>query len=174
MLRLSQYLLIGGLWAIASCSTQPTPSPETPQTTTPVAPSETVSSATANDEAQVTAVTASGEPDAYTFAVTVQSTETGCDQYANWWEVVTPEGELIYRRILVHSHVDEQPFRRTGGPVIIQPETAVIVRAHMDPQGYGTQAMQGSVAGGFEDVTLPEGFAADLATAEPQPGRCTF
>lgn len=174
MLRLGQYLVVGGIWAIASCSTQPVQSPAPPQSTAPTAQSETVSSETANDAAQVIAVTTSGEPNTYTFAVTVQSTETGCEQYANWWEVVTPEGELIYRRILAHSHIDEQPFRRTGGPVAIQPDASVIVRAHMEPQGYGMQAMQGSVESGFAEVILPEGFAADLATAEPQPSSCAF
>ncbi|MGF1521172.1 MAG: hypothetical protein ACFBSF_02465 [Leptolyngbyaceae cyanobacterium] len=124
--------------------------------------------------ANVTAVEISGESGVYTFAVTIQSPDTGCDQYANWWEVVSEEGDLLYRRILAHSHVEEQPFRRSGGPVSVQPDQSVIVRAHMDPQGYGTQAMQGTAITGFEEVTLPEGFAADLANADPQPQGCTF
>lgn len=110
----------------------------------------------------------------YAFAVTIESPDTGCEQYANWWEVVTEDGDLIYRRILAHSHIDEQPFRRTGGPVNLQPEQTVIVRAHMDPDGYGSQAMQGSASIGFTKVMLPEGFAADLAEAEPQPTGCAF
>ena len=124
--------------------------------------------------ASVTAVEVSGDSRAYTFAVTVQSPDTGCDQYANWWEVVSEDGTLLYRRILAHSHVEEQPFRRTGGPVAVSSDQLVIVRAHMDPQGYGTQAMQGSAATGFEAIALQEDFAADLATAEPQPQGCAF
>ncbi|MDB9526640.1 hypothetical protein PN498_11615 [Oscillatoria sp. CS-180] len=125
--------------------------------------------------ADVTAVEiASQNVNGYTFAVTIESPDTGCDQYANWWEVVTQDGELVYRRILVHSHVDEQPFRRTGGPVNVQPDQVVIVRAHMDPHGYGTQAMQGSANDGFSEVMLPEEFASDLATADPQPTGCAY
>ena len=112
--------------------------------------------------------------DSYMFAVTVQSPDTGCEQYANWWEVVTEEGELLYRRILIHSHVDEQPFERSGGPVSLPPEQTVIVRAHMNSSGYGTQAMQGTIATGFEETTLPKDFAAALTTAAPQPGDCPY
>ncbi|MDY6937920.1 MAG: hypothetical protein SWY16_09655 [Cyanobacteriota bacterium] len=115
-----------------------------------------------------------GEPGAYTFAVTLESPDTGCDRYANWWEVLDAEGNLIYRRILAHSHVDEQPFQRTGGAVAVQPEDVAIVRGHMYPDGYGTQAMQGTVETGFAQVTLPEGFAADVAEVEPQPGECAY
>jgi len=125
--------------------------------------------------ATVTAVEASPQNDeGYTFTVTVQSPDTGCDQYANWWEVVSEEGDLLYRRILAHSHVDEQPFERSGGPVAIAPDQTVIVRAHMYPGGYGTQAMQGSSAQGFQATTLPEDFAVDLADVDPQPGDCAF
>jgi len=131
--------------------------------------------ANGNPVAVVTAVEVpSGEPGDYTFAVTIESPDTGCEQYANWWEVITPEGDLIYRRILAHSHVDEQPFERSGGPVEVQPDQSVIVRAHMEPYGYDSQALQGTVEGGFEAVTLSPQFATDLATAEPQPQGCNF
>ena len=50
--------------------------------------------------ADVTSVRVSGEPNAYTFAVTVRSPDTGCDRYANWWEVVAEDESLVYRRIL--------------------------------------------------------------------------
>ncbi|MEM9004432.1 MAG: hypothetical protein AAGE59_13025 [Cyanobacteria bacterium P01_F01_bin.86] len=168
-------LSIACVFLLASCTTQPSASNDSPPPTEPVASSqeETLSQGEAMF-AQVTAVETTGNPSAYTFAVTLQSPDTGCDQYANWWEVVSAEGELLYRRILAHSHVDEQPFRRSGGPVAIAPDQTVIVRAHMDPQGYGTQAMQGTIATGFEEVTLQDGFATNLATAEPQPNGCAY
>ncbi|NJL97889.1 MAG: hypothetical protein HC924_03185 [Synechococcaceae cyanobacterium SM2_3_2] len=125
-------------------------------------------------QAEVIAVEISGDPLAYQFAVTIESPDTGCDQYANWWEVLTPEGELLYRRILFHSHVDEQPFTRSGGAVALSPEQEVIVRAHLDPDGYGTQAMQGTVAEGFETVELPLDFAVDLASQDPVHPGCAF
>ena len=80
--------------------------------------------------ADVIGVQVSGAPGAYQFNVTIKSPDTGCQQYADWWEVVSEDGRLLYRRVLLHSHVDEQPFTRSGGPVPIQADTVVWVRAH--------------------------------------------
>ena len=124
--------------------------------------------------AKVMAVETTGQANSYTFAVTISSPDTGCDRYADWWEVITPEGELIYRRVLLHSHVDEQPFKRTGGSVAIQPEQKVIVRMHMSPDGYSSLAQEGKVASGFSATTLPEDFAANLESVEPLPKNCAF
>ncbi|MBE9040600.1 hypothetical protein IQ235_07360 [Oscillatoriales cyanobacterium LEGE 11467] len=159
---------------LASCST-PSPSPQNSPESTASSASPQASSASADAFATVTDVdVTAGEPGAYTFAVTVQSPDTGCDRYANWWEVLDEEGNLIYRRNLAHSHVEEQPFRRTGGAVAVQPNDVAIVRSHMYPDGYGTQAMQGTVETGFEEISLPAGFAANLAEAEPQPRGCEY
>ena len=94
-----------------------------------------------NVQADVIAVQASGSPGAYQFNVGIRSPDKGCAQYADWWEVVSTDGKLLYRRVLLHSHVDEQPFTRSGGPVPIQPDTVVWVRAHMNTGGYGGAAM---------------------------------
>lgn len=125
--------------------------------------------------ADVTAVRASGSPGAYTFSVTIQSPDTGCDQYADWWEVLTPEGELLYRRILAHSHVDEQPFTRSGGPVDVEESAHVVVRAHMSDGGYGGMVFTGSVGSGFSaDPSLTSGFAPELSKVSPLPSECAF
>lgn len=130
--------------------------------------------AQASDTADVTAVRASGTPGAYQFAVTVSSPDKGCKQYADWWEVLTEDGKLIYRRVLLHSHVDEQPFTRSGGPVAIKPDTIVWVRAHMHPGGYGGKAMKGTPKGGFREVLQPENFAYELEKQPPLPTECAF
>jgi len=127
-----------------------------------------------NNPAKVSKVSTTGEPNNYTFAVTVSSPDTGCDRYADWWEVTTPDGELLYRRVLLHSHVDEQPFTRTGGTVVIQPQQEVIVRVHMNPDGYSPNAQKGTVKDGFWDSTLPNDFASSLASVEPLPKNCAF
>ena len=124
--------------------------------------------------AEITEVEARGEANNYTFAVTVKSADTGCDRYADWWEVVTLGGELIYRRVLLHSHVDEQPFTRTGGSVAVGSNREVIVRVHMSPDGYSSLAQQGTVKSGFAATTLAEGFATDLESVEPLPKNCAF
>lgn len=124
--------------------------------------------------ARVLEVETTGNPNSYNFTVTVSSPDTGCDRYANWWEVITPSGELLYRRVLLHSHIDEQPFKRTGGVVAIQPQQQVIVRVHMSPDGYSPTAQQGTVKDGFSQVTLPSEFATALASVEPLPTSCAF
>lgn len=124
--------------------------------------------------ADVTSVQVTGEPGAYQFTVGVRSPDTGCRQYADWWEVVSEKGELLYRRVLLHSHVNEQPFVRSGGPVPIQPDTVVWVRAHLNSGGYGGVAYRGSVKSGFLRAEPGGGFAAGLANQPPLPDDCGF
>ncbi len=124
--------------------------------------------------ADVVSVKVSGAPGAYYFDVAVRSTETGCRKYADWWEVVSEDGKLLYRRVLLHSHVDEQPFARSGGPVAIQPNATVWVRAHMNPGGYGGVAFRGSPQAGFRAETLSADFAAGLGGVAPLPDGCAF
>lgn len=126
------------------------------------------------DLANIISVEVSGEEGAYQFSVGISSRDEGCDQYADWWEVFNLGGELIYRRILLHSHVDEQPFVRGGGPVNISSDAVVWVRAHMHPAGYGGLAMKGSVAQGFEQIELNADFVSDLAESLPLPAGCDF
>jgi hypothetical protein len=125
-------------------------------------------------QAEVGSVSVTGQPGAFNFSVEISSPDQGCDQYADWWEVITPDGELIYRRVLLHSHVDEQPFSRSGGPVPIEEQEIVLIRAHMHPGGYGNQAMQGSPGQGFEPIELSPEFAADLSEIPPLPEDCAF
>ncbi len=123
---------------------------------------------------QVTNIEVSGEENAYTFKVTIESPDTGCDQYADWWEVVDLEGNLIYRRILDHSHVTEQPFTRPGENIELSEAKQVYVRLHMNNSGYAGQAQKGSVENGFQATELDVEFAKGLAEKAPLPNGCAF
>ena len=124
-------------------------------------------------KAKVVSVTTSGEVGNYTFSVGISSPDKGCEQYANWWEVISEDGEiLIYRRILGHSHVNEQPFVRSGA-VTISDTQVVIIRAHMNTSGYGTTVFKGSVSTGFTEFITTENFASNLSTKAPLPSNCT-
>jgi len=158
--------LVPPLCLLAACSAEAPPKAQ--------APAEPRARAATERHANVVSVSASGEPGAYAFTVGVLSHDSGCDAYADWWEVVGEDGTLIYRRILEHSHPGEQPFRRSGGPVDVQPDTVVWVRAHMAPGGYDGALMRGSVAGGFVQATPAAGFAAGLEKATPLPTGCAF
>jgi len=126
------------------------------------------------DLAKVTNVICTGQPNNYTFNVTVESPDTGCDQYADWWEVLTVDGELVYRRILLHSHVDEQPFTRSGGIVNVGADDSIYVRAHMNNLRYGSQVFSGTLRSGLELDSLSIDFASELVTEEPLPVGCAF
>ena len=81
----------------------------------------------------------------WTFHVTVEHPDTGWEDYADGWDVLTPDGEVLksnaddpFTRLLLHPHETEQPFRRSqGGIVIPEGVTQVRVRAHDLVDGYG-------------------------------------
>ncbi len=124
--------------------------------------------------ADVISVEVTGETGNYNFSIGILSPDEGCDQYTDWWEILAEDGTLLYRRILAHSHVNEQPFVRSGGPVIITEDTVVIIRAHMNPTGYGGKAMKGSINKGFYEIEIDPAFASEVESEEPQPGDCAF
>ena len=124
--------------------------------------------------AAVTEVEVSGGENEYTFNVTISSPDLGCQQYADWWEVIDVDGNLLYRRILTHSHVDEQPFARSGGPVAIAANTEVYVRGHMNTTGYGNSVFKGTITDGLVATTLDTDFALSLSETNPLPTGCAF
>jgi len=87
---------------------------------------------------------------------------------------VSTDGKLVYRRVLLHSHVDEQPFTRSGGPVPVQSDTVVWVRAHMNSSGYIGMAFEGPVKTGFQQAVPDAKFAAGLAKQPPLPDGFDF
>ena len=67
----------------------------------------------------------------YRFDVTLRHADQGWDHYADKWEVLTVDGKLLVRRVLLHPHVNEQPFTRSlGGVKIPNGINSVIVRGH--------------------------------------------
>ncbi|MFT4622594.1 MAG: hypothetical protein ACI8PZ_001250 [Myxococcota bacterium] len=128
----------------------------------------------ASPRADVVAARASGDDGDLTVYVTVRSDETGCDQYTDWWEVVSPQGALIARRVLGHSHPDDNPFERSEAGVAVTRATDIVIRAHMSPGGYVGDALAGSFDGGFATAELPQRWADALQREEPLPDGCLF
>jgi len=125
-------------------------------------------------QANITAVATKGTEKAYHFSVTIKSDETGCAQYANWWEVLSEKGDLLYRRILIHSHPNMQPFTRRGGYVKIKKDDIVYVRAHMNKLGYVGDIFKGSVKNGFEKVEETIEFNKKIEKQTPLPKGCLY
>lgn len=68
--------------------------------------------------------------------VTLKHPDTGWDHYADGWEILDESGTVIGTRVLHHPHVDEQPFTRSLGSVML-PDGArkVFVRAKCSLDG---------------------------------------
>lgn len=81
--------------------------------------------------------------DTFDFDITVRSADKGWDHYADAFEVVSPEGKVLGRRILLHPHVTEQPFTRDLYGVRVPAGIAeVVVRARHKPKGYDGRTMR--------------------------------
>lgn len=89
-------------------------------------------------EADVLEADVSCDGGACRFSVTVEHADEGWDHYADKWEILDPEGEVIAVRELAHPHDNEQPFTRSLGNVEIPAGLdSVTVRAHDSVHGYG-------------------------------------
>lgn len=130
----------------ATATMPPTPVPPTAlpvmATARPASPPETGGAANA-DVLHVRAVEAADGT--WTFHVTVEHPDTGWEDYADGWDVLTPDGTVIkpdpdsaFTRPLLHPHENEQPFTRSQSGIAIPPGmTSVRVRAHDLVDGFG-------------------------------------
>lgn len=75
------------------------------------------------------------------FDVTVMHEDEGWDHYADRWDVLAPDGSVLGERVLLHPHVNEQPFTRSLRGVSIPVDMeSVVVRAHDSVHGLGGKA----------------------------------
>jgi hypothetical protein len=76
-------------------------------------------------------------PNTCTFSVTLKHDDEGWSHYADQWDVLTPDGQLLKSRVLYHPHVDEQPFTRSlAGVVIPSKIKSVLIRAKDSKHGF--------------------------------------
>ena len=96
----------------------------------------------AGEESTLPRAKASGNSPAFgntwSFTVTLEHADEGWDHYADAFEIVSPDGEVLATRTLYHPHVNEQPFTRSLDNVTVPYEyDEVIVRAHDSVHEYG-------------------------------------
>ena len=73
----------------------------------------------------------------YGFSVTIHSQDSGWDSYADGYEVLSPDGAILGKRILQHPHETEQPFTRDLNSVWVPEDLeTVTIRAHHKEFGY--------------------------------------
>ena len=81
--------------------------------------------------------------DAWNFDVTLAYPDTGWEDYADGWHVALPEGDILGTRVLLHPHVNEQPFTRSLSGVQIPADVAeVIIRSHDLISGYSPDVVR--------------------------------
>jgi hypothetical protein len=86
----------------------------------------------------------------WTFHVTVEHPDTGWEDYADGWDVLTLDGTVLkpdpnspFTRLLLHPHENEQPFTRSQSQIVIPDGvTQVRVRAHDLVDGFGGREVQ--------------------------------
>ena len=146
----------GLLFLVACRPAGPSPAePRTPPATTP-SPTPSGDGVANADVLHVKAVQATDGT--WTFHVTVRHPDTGWEDYADGWDVLTPDGTVLkpdpespFSRLLLHPHVDEQPFTRSQSGIAVPPDvTQVRVRAHDLVDGYGGREV-------VVDLTNPSG-----------------
>jgi len=124
----------------------------------------TIENQAMNANADVIYVRAERDNDStWTFSVTVQHPDTGWEDYADGWDIVLPDGEVIksdpeseFTRTLLHPHVDEQPFTRSQSGIKISTDvTRVRVRAHDLIDGFGGDEI-------FIDLTMDSGIGFEI------------
>ena len=70
--------------------------------------------AIANDATIVAVkIQTTGSDNSFRVDVTLEHGDEGWDHYANRWDVLDEQGELLGSRTLHHPHVNEQPFTRS-------------------------------------------------------------
>lgn len=91
------------------------------------------------DDATIEAAEARAFGDTWSFSVTLRHGDTGWDDYADGWRVVTEDGTELGLRVLYHPHVEEQPFTRSlGGVAIPDGVETVYIEARTNTDGWGT------------------------------------
>ncbi len=101
------------------------------------------------DQVTIVKVTSqSSDNNHYRFNVTLAHHDSGWDHYADGWDVLTPEGQVLATRVLYHPHVNEQPFTRSLSAVAIPAQFSwVNIRAHDKVHGYTKQLMRHNLTG---------------------------
>jgi hypothetical protein len=131
--------------ALSPSTTSPTEEADTPEVTPTAMRSSTPPAGRAANADVLYVRAVQTADDTWTFHVTVRHPDTGWEDYADGWDVLTPDGTVIkpdpespFTRLLLHPHENEQPFTRSQSGIIIPADvTQVRVRAHDLVDGYG-------------------------------------
>jgi len=104
------------------------------------------------------------------FDATVLHADVGFSHYADRFEVLAPDGEVLGVRVLEHPHVHEQPFvRRLIGLEIPDGVREVTVRARDSQHGYGGREVRVKLEFPASNPSPADASAAEAAPVSPAP-----
>jgi hypothetical protein len=66
----------------------------------------------------------------YRFSVTVQHDDESWEHFSKAWEVLDLDGNILGARILLHPHINEQPFTRSQTISLPENINQVTIRAY--------------------------------------------
>ncbi|MBO0344404.1 hypothetical protein J0X15_04140 [Roseibium sp. CAU 1637] len=90
-------------------------------------------------EVEINAVVVERQGDSLRFDVTLFHQDEGWDHYADLWQVESQSGKVLAERVLLHPHVNEQPFKRSLSGVKIPSELNVVfIRARDTRHGFAS------------------------------------
>jgi len=89
-------------------------------------------------EADVVAAVARCQDRVCQVDATIRHADAGWQHYADHFRVLAPDGQELARRVLLHPHVEEQPFTRSQAGVVVPGGVSRLwVEAHDSVHGYG-------------------------------------
>lgn len=75
--------------------------------------------------------------DSWLVKVTLNHKDSGWDHYADGWQVLDAEDNVLGHRVLQHPHVNEQPFTRSlAGVNVPDGQTIIYIKAHDKVHGW--------------------------------------
>lgn len=90
------------------------------------------------DTPEIISVKAGLTSGSWRFDVTMRHNDEGWEHYADGWGVYDLDGRELGYRVLLHPHVNEQPFTRSLNAVVIPTSvTSVVLRPHDSIHGDG-------------------------------------
>lgn len=76
------------------------------------------------------------EKNTWSVNITLKHADSGWQHYADRWRIVDSGGQIFGERVLLHPHVNEQPFTRALNGILI-PETAHIIYIEVHDSKHG-------------------------------------
>jgi len=79
----------------------------------------------------------------YLINVKLQHPDTGWEHYADEWRIIDQHGNILASRVLLHPHVQEQPFTRSLSKVKLDDSlTTLYIEAHDKKHGWAKEKLK--------------------------------